>query len=86
MRRALHTNPAGSFAWTLRRSATDPAYRCFQSQDGDWIAFASGRETPAEAFFPYGSTLFIAHPDGSDLHSVRPATGDTMAHPCAWLP
>jgi Tol biopolymer transport system component len=56
------------------------------SPDEDWIAFASGRETPAGAVFPFGSTLFIVHPDGSDLHSVRPATGSTVAVPYAWLP
>ena len=56
------------------------------SPDGDWIVFASDRETPAGAVFPFGSTLFVAHPDGSDLHSVRPPTASTVAVPWAWLP
>ncbi len=67
--------------------ATGPAWDAFPvwSPDGDWVAFASDRESPAGSTFPFGSTLFVVHPDGSDLHSVRPSTATSAASPDAWL-
>ena len=75
---------------TGRRSGvtSGPAWDAFPvwSPDGDWVAFESDRETPASSTFPFGSTLFVVHPDGSELHSVRPSTATSAARPDAWLP